>query len=173
MEDQNKPVIDVIIPAYRPDDSFQKLIGLLQEQTVKPHHIYVLHQLIALSHRLQHINMMRLHRLLLQKPDQLLKGVIRPVCRYDHINDRFILIFHRLHSSRSDPLFGSAKQSANNTHGILCILCVSVRTDLIRKALCDHSATDQYLTGKILLMHHIDYFFHFHHCGRHKCQIIR
>ena len=42
MEDQNKPVIDVIIPAYRPDDSFQKLIGLLQEQTVKPHHIYVL-----------------------------------------------------------------------------------------------------------------------------------
>ena len=42
MEDHNKPVIDVIIPAYRPDDSFQTLIGLLQEQTVKPHHIYVL-----------------------------------------------------------------------------------------------------------------------------------
>ena len=42
MEKTEIPVIDVIIPAYRPDDSFHKLIRLLLEQSVKPHHIYVL-----------------------------------------------------------------------------------------------------------------------------------
>lgn len=42
MEKTEIPVIDVIIPAYRPDDSFRKLIRLLLEQSVKPHHIYVL-----------------------------------------------------------------------------------------------------------------------------------
>ena len=42
MEKTEIPVIDVIIPAYRPDDSFRKLIRLLLEQSVKPHHIYIL-----------------------------------------------------------------------------------------------------------------------------------
>ncbi len=34
--------IDVIIPIYKPDESFQKLIGRLMKQTVLPDHIYIL-----------------------------------------------------------------------------------------------------------------------------------
>ena len=42
MDKEKTPVIDVIIPAYKPDNSFKKLLKLLQEQTVRPHHIYIL-----------------------------------------------------------------------------------------------------------------------------------
>ncbi len=34
--------IDVIIPAYKPDESFQKLIRRLMKQTLLPNHIYIL-----------------------------------------------------------------------------------------------------------------------------------
>lgn len=40
---QSKEVkIDVIIPAYKPDASFQKLIKRLMKQTILPNHIYIL-----------------------------------------------------------------------------------------------------------------------------------
>lgn len=38
----NKGRVDVIIPAYKPEDSFQKLIKRLMKQTITPNHIYIL-----------------------------------------------------------------------------------------------------------------------------------
>lgn len=42
MSQKTEVEIDVIIPAYKPDASFQKLIKRLMNQSVKPHHIYIL-----------------------------------------------------------------------------------------------------------------------------------
>lgn len=36
------PMVDVVIPTYKPDEKFDKLIDRLGKQTVKPNHIYVM-----------------------------------------------------------------------------------------------------------------------------------
>lgn len=39
---EQKVIVDVVIPVYRPERSFQALIRQLMRQTVPPHHIYLL-----------------------------------------------------------------------------------------------------------------------------------
>lgn len=36
------PKVDVVIPRYKPDEKYDKLIGWLTKQTIKPNHIYVM-----------------------------------------------------------------------------------------------------------------------------------
>lgn len=39
---ENEVKIDIIIPAYKPDDSFQALVKRLMQQNIPPHHIFIL-----------------------------------------------------------------------------------------------------------------------------------
>ena len=54
MDTKQNPTIDVIIPVYKPDENFQKLIKRLMNQTVVPNHIFILQTIDKEGDRLVH-----------------------------------------------------------------------------------------------------------------------
>lgn len=45
MEEKRIPKVDVIIPTYKPDEKYDKLMERIQKQTIRPNHIYVINTL--------------------------------------------------------------------------------------------------------------------------------